>query len=476
MSTSKRTESFGLLDPDRLFPANESTHKLARELFAEIERLPIISPHGHTDPRWFAENQPFANPTDLLVTPDHYVLRMLVSQGISFEMLGIAPVGETSNSDPRLVWQLFAENYYLFRGTPSRLWLDHTFESLFGLSEPLNAATAEAYYTTINDKLQQAEYLPRALYDRFNIEVIATTESALDDLAWHDQISRSDWNGKVVTTYRPDSVIDPDFEGFHANLETFGVLTQCDTSNFDGYLDAHRNRRAFFRKHGATASDHGHPTANTASLSPHDAADLYQKIRKNEHTPADAETFRGQMLTEMAKMSVEDGMVMQIHPGSHRNHNQAVFSKFGRDKGFDIPTQTNYVDALKPLLNTVGMEKNLRVILFTLDETVYARELAPLAGAYPSLTLGPAWWFHDSAEGMMRFRQCMTETAGFYNTAGFNDDTRAFCSIPARHDVARRIDCAFLADQVARGILRRDEAHEVAWELSYGLAKKAYRL
>ena len=476
MASPNKQEKPGLLDPDRLFPVDEKSRQLARSLFAEIKDLPIISPHGHTDPKWFAENKPFENPTDLLVTPDHYLLRMLVSQGVRLEELGIPTIGQKNTSDPEKVWQLFAENYYLFRGTPSRLWLDHTFETLFGLSAPLSAETAGHYYATISEKLRQPEFLPRALFDHFRIEAIATTESALDDLAWHDQIAQSSWNGRVITTYRPDSVVDPDFEGFHTNIEKFGQLTQCDVSSFEGYLDAHRTRRAYFKKQGATATDHGHPTASTANLPASAASQLFQKIINDDYSAADAETFRGQMLTEMARLSVEDGLIMQIHPGSFRNHSPEIMTNFGRDKGFDIPTPTDYVHALNPLLSTVGQQNELTIILFTLDETSYARELAPLAGAYPCLKLGPAWWFHDSAEGMMRFRQNTTETAGFYNTVGFNDDTRAFCSIPARHDVARRIDCAYLADQVARGILRLDEAHELAWELAYGLAKKAYRL
>ena len=476
MSKSSEAGITGLLDPDRLFPPDEKCRQLARNLFAEINSLPIISPHGHTDPKWFAENKPFENPTDLLVTPDHYLLRMLVSQGIPLEDLGILKAGHKNSVDPQQVWRIFAENYYLFRGTPSRMWLDHTFETLFGLAEPLSAETASSYYASIDEKLQRPEFLPRALFDQFNIEAIATTESALDDLAWHDQIAQSDWNGRVITTYRPDSVIDPDFEGFRTNIDKFGQLTHCDVTSFEGYLTAHRARRSYFKNRGATATDHGHPSAVTADLPSDAAAELYQTTLNGKHTPKDAEIFRGQMLTEMARMSIEDGLVMQIHPGSHRNHSQETMEHFGRDMGFDIPSQTDYVNALKPLLNAVGLQKNLTLILFTLDETSYARELAPLAGAYPCLKLGPAWWFHDSAEGMMRFRQNTTETAGFYNTVGFNDDTRAFCSIPARHDVARRIDCAYLAGQVSRGILRLDEAHEIAWELAYGLAKKAYRL
>jgi glucuronate isomerase len=182
------------------------------------------------------------------------------------------------------------------------------------------------------------------------------------------------------------------------------------------------------------------------------------------------------MLVEMARMSLEDGLVMQIHPGSYRNHNRGLFERFGRDKGADIPMQTDYVNSLRPLLQRYGNEPDLTVILFTLDETVYSRELAPLAGHYPILKLGPPWWFHDSPEGMRRFREQVTETAGFYNTVGFNDDTRAFLSIPARHDVARRMDCSFLAKLVVEHRLPEDEAHEVARDLAYNLAKAAYKL
>ena len=319
-------------------------------------------------------------------------------------------------------------------------------------------------------------YRPRALFKRFNIEAIATTEGALDDLKWHRMIRDGGWKGRVVTAYRPDSVVDPDFEGFAANLDRLGEITGNDTGTWAGYLDAHRQRRACFKEFGATSSDHGHPTAETGNLSDAAAEELFNRIRRGSDDERERRHFRAQMLTEMAKMSLDDGLVLQIHPGSWRNHSPAIMQKFGRDKGFDIPTRTDYVTALKPLLDAVGTERNLTVIVFTLDETSYARELAPLAGVYPALKLGPAWWFHDSPEGMRRFREMTTETAGFYNTVGFNDDTRAFPSIPARHDVARRVDCAFLARLVAEHRLREDEAHELARELAYTLAKKAYRL
>jgi len=466
-----------LTDPDLLFPAEGRPLALARALYASVKDLPIISPHGHTDPRWFALNEPFPDPAQLLIVPDHYIFRMLFSQGVGLEELGVATLdGAPAETDGRTIWRHFAERYYLFRGTPTRLWFDHVLEHLFGIDEPLDADTADRHYDTITALLARDDYRPRALFERFNIEAIATTDSALDDLRWHRMIRESGWNGRVVTAYRPDAVVDPDFEGFSANLDRLGEITGCDTGAWAGYLEAHRKRRGYFKEFGATSSDHGHPTAETANLSDAAAEELFNRIRRGSGDERERRLFRAQMLTEMAKMSRDDGLVLQIHPGSWRNHSPAIFKQFGRDKGFDIPTKTDYVTALKPLLDCVGLERDLTIILFTLDETSYARELAPLAGVYPALKLGPAWWFHDSPEGMRRFRETTTETAGFYNTVGFNDDTRAFPSIPARHDVARRVDCAFLARLVAEHRLREEEAHELARELAYALAKKAYRL
>jgi glucuronate isomerase len=435
-----------------------------------VAGLPIVSPHGHTDPAWFALNEPFGNASELLLQPDHYVLRMLYSQGVAMDDL-IGP-----EADPRAAWRLFAERYRLFQGTPSRIWLDWVFAEVFGLAVRLGADTADLYFDTITDALKGPEFRPRALFERFGIEVIATTESPLDTLEHHRTIRDSRWSGKVITAYRPDPVVDPEFEGFHANLDGLSQLTGEDCRTWRGYLAAHRKRRTFFAEMGATSTDHGHPTAQTADLPSLDAEALFGKVAAGRFTPAEAELFRAQMLTEMAAMSQDDGLVMQIHPGSFRNHNRDLYVRFGRDKGADIPTRTDYVHALRPLLDRFGNAPDFTLILFTLDESAYARELAPLAGHYPCLRLGPAWWFHDSPEGMRRFRKMTTETAGFYNTVGFNDDTRAFLSIPARHDVARRIDCGFLAELVAEHRLELDEAHELARALAYDLAKAAYKL
>lgn len=460
------------LHPDRLFPADPTVRGITRDLYAGIKNLPIVSPHGHTDPEWWATDANFGNAAELLLHPDHYVFRMLYSQGVSLDTLGIC----NPAADPRESWRLFAARYQLFRGTPSRMWLDWVFAEAFGIDVQLSEATSDHYFDTITAALATDAFRPRALFERFNIEVIATTEGPLDDLRHHEAIRSSGWHGKVITAYRPDPVVDPDFEGFHANLAKFSELTGEDCLSWPGYLAAHRQRRAFFASMGATSTDHGHPTAQTANLSRAEAEVLFRKVSRGSVTGAEAELFRAQMLTEMAAMSCDDGLVMQLHPGAMRNHNAGVFASVGRDKGADIPTRTDYVHALKPLLDRFGNERDLSIILFTLDESTYARELAPLAGHYPCLKLGPAWWFHDSPEGMRRFRQATTETAGFYNTVGFNDDTRAFLSIPARHDVARRIDCGFLAQLVAEHRIEDWEAAELAHEVTYGLVKRAYKL
>jgi glucuronate isomerase len=435
--------------------------------------MPILSPHGHTDPRWFAEDATFPDPTALFLLPDHYILRMLYSQGIAMETL-------REGADPKHsqeVWRLFAANYHLFRGTPTRLWLDYVFQELFGLDVRLSKATADVYWETISEHLAREEFRPRALYDRFRMEVIATTDSALHNLEAHAAIRSSGWKGCVIPTFRPDAVVDPEFAGFRRNLATLGAMTGEDTSSWKGYLAALGARRRFFKQQGATATDHGHPTAATANLSRGEAETLFRRVtRTDEPAPADAELFRAQMLSEMARMSVEDGLVMQLHVGSLRNYNPVLLAKWGRDQGADIPTPTNYVHALHPLLARYGNERDFRLILFTLDEATYSRELAPLAGHYPSVILGPPWWFLDSPEGMLRFRQHVTETAGFYNTAGFNDDTRAFLSIPGRHDVARRTDAAYLATLVADHRLDEDEALEVARDLTGPLVRRAYKL
>ncbi len=464
------------LHEDRLFPSDPSARSVARALYGEVKALPIISPHGHTDPQWFATDAPFSNAAELLLQPDHYLYRMLYSQGVSLAALGVPAHGKAADVDPREAWRLFAANMHLFRGTPSAMWLGHVFREVFGFTDRLSPETADACFDRIGEALATEAFRPRALFERFNIELLATTEGPHEQLVHHEAIRDSGWKGRVVTAYRPDAVIDAEDERFGPAMEAFANLTGQDVFSWDGYLEAHRIRRAAFADLGATSTDHGHPTAGTADLSHTEAEALFRRIVTGPVSPDEAELFRAQMLTEMARMSLDDGLVMQIHPGSFRNHNRMLFEGYGRDKGADIPRPTEYVRALKPLLDAFGTDPRLSMIVFTLDETAYSRELAPLAGHYPCLKLGPAWWFHDSPEGMRRFREQTTETAGFYNTVGFNDDTRAFLSIPARHDVARRVDCAFLARLVTEHRLDIDEAHEVAVDLAYNLPKRAYKL
>ncbi|MBS1799314.1 MAG: glucuronate isomerase [Acidobacteria bacterium] len=465
-----------MLDPMRLFPVEPSARAVAAKLYDTVRDLPILSPHGHTDPAWFAKDEAFPDPAALFIQPDHYIFRMLYSQGVSLESLGIPQNDGKRQADPREVWRIFARNYYLFRGTPTRLWLDYSLSTLFGLTERLGTSNADEYYDVISRKLQTPEFRPRALFEKFNIEVLSTTDSPLDTLDYHKAIRASGWKGRVLPTFRPDVVIDAEYTGFLENIERLGAITGEKVGTFKGYLNALRNRRAFFKSMGATATDHGHLTAMTADLDAQAAESLYQRIVSGRSTPEEQQIFQAQMLTEMAGMSVEDGLTMQLHPGSIRNHNKLVYEKFGRDKGADIPSATEYVRNLRPLLSKYGNEPGFTFILFTLDESTFSRELAPLAGHYPVLRLGPPWWFHDSPEGMMRFRETATETAGFYNTVGFNDDTRAFLSIPSRHDVARRIDCAFLGNLVAQHRLDQDEAFEVVKDLTVNLVKKAYKL
>ena len=465
------------LHPDRLFSNDPDQRAVSRRLYEQVSDLPIISPHGHTDPLWFADNAAFPDPANLLVTPDHYVFRMLYSQGVSLEKLGIHRLdGGAVEPNPRRVWQTFADHYHLFLGTPSKIWLDHALHEVFGVTTALSSESAMDIYDHCDERLKQPEFLPRALFERFNIQFLATTEGALDDLAAHDRILNSGWKGRVVTTYRPDAAVDPEFEGFSENVAQLAELTGEDTSNWQGYLAAHQIRRQYFIKRGATATDHGHPTASTRDLSEHACQKLLDGALAGTLTGEESEDFRGQMLTEMAAMSLQDGLVMQIHAGVVRNHNQDVMTQFGRDKGGDLPAPANYVEGLKPLLDKYGNESSLNIILFTLDETTYGRDLAPLAGHYPVLKLGPPWWFFDSVEGMLRYKKSILETAGFFNTCGFNDDTRAFLSIPARHDVARRMDCRHLAELVVEHRLDEDQALELAREQAVGLVQRAYNL
>ena len=433
---------------------------MARALYEETRQLPIVSPHGHVDPRILAENTPFPNPAALIVQPDHYILRLLYANGVPLESL--------LQGDPRRVWQLFAEHYYLFRGTPSGAWLDHELNQVLGVGGRVSGENADQVYDEIVEKLGSPEFRPRALFERFNIEVLATTDSATDPLEHHVAIRKSGWNGRVIPTFRPDALFAI------ASPEWRGLVE--DVPDFAGFVRLIAERRAYFKQLGATATDHGVLEPYAEALREEDVEFLFQRARQGESTDYDERRFIAHMLTEMARLSLDDGLVMQIHPGALRDHNTQVFERFGPHMGGDIPVATEFTRNLRPLLNSYGNDPRFTLVLFTLDESTYSRELAPLAGHYPAVRLGPPWWFHDSIEGMRRFRERTTETASIYKTAGFNDDTRAFCSIPARHDLARRMDANYLGGLVARHVIDESDARKMARALAYELVRKTYRL
>jgi glucuronate isomerase len=466
------------LPEDRYFDAEPRQKEIALHLYRQVADKPLVCPHGHVDPRMFADpDYQFGSPADLLLIPDHYIFRMLYSQGIPLEDLGVPRVdGGPVESDQRKIWQIFAENFYLFRGTPTGMWFKQELIEVFGVREQLNGASAQRIYDHIADCLTRAEFRPRRLFEQFNIEVLATTDAAHDRLEHHQAIKASDWTGRVVPTFRPDGVVNLDRPDWHANLQALEETCGYKITSYKQLVEALAERREYFKAMGATATDHAALTPLTYRLSNTEAEAIFQRALKGEPLqPHEPEVFTGNMLIEMARMSIEDGLVMQFHPGSYRNHNPQVFERFGFDKGCDIPIQVDYTRGLKPLLDRYGNDSRLTLILFTLDETTYSRELAPLAGHYPALKLGPPWWFHDSLNGMQRFREQVMETAGLYNTVGFNDDTRAFPSIPARHDLARRVDANWIAGLVVRGIVEMDDAEEMIHDAAYRLAKRAYK-
>ncbi|MEL6103530.1 MAG: glucuronate isomerase [Pseudomonadota bacterium] len=465
-----------MLHPERLLPADPTIRATAKTLYERVSDAPLVCPHGHCDASWFVEDQPFPNATDLLITPDHYVLRMLASQGISYETLGVPRAdGSRAEVDPRAVFQFFANNYHLFAGTPSRVWLDHALYEVLGVPTRLKAETADTVFDHVNRQLAKPRFRPRALYQSFGIEVLATTDNATDPLDAHTRLKAQGF-GRIVPTFRPDALTDPCRSDFAPSMIALAEQTGEDVTNWAGFLNALKARRAVFLALGATASDHGVESPLTADLPVFECQVLLDKANAGTITSGEAKQFQAQMLTEMAAMSADDGLVMQIHAGSRRNYAPSVFERYGRDKGYDMPGAVAWTEGLKPLLDRFGFEPNLQLVLYTLDETAYGRELAPLAGAFPTVLLGAPWWFFDSPEGMRRYRSQVIETAGFFNTAGFVDDTRAFLSIPARHDVARRMDAGFLACLVAEHQLEIEEAEMLIEALATGLVRNAYKL
>jgi glucuronate isomerase len=465
------------LHPDRALPTDSSQRPVARAIYDQVKDLPIISMHGHVEAQVFAENRPFADPAHLLIVPDHYVCRMLYSQGMRPEQLGIPRVdGGVTETDSRVIWGHFCANWRLFRGTPSRYWLADEFAGVFGITEAPSAENADKLYDQVAQVLAGPTFRPQQLLDRFNIELISTTDPAGSSLDHHVSLAKQGFGERVLPTFRPDAVVYLDRTDWQPSIEALASASGIDVASYDGYLAALRERRQAFARMGALASDHGHFHADTTPLPPTVAAELYQRrYAGGEVNQAEVHAFAAHMLFQMAAMAREDGLVMQIHPGVFRDHHLGVFATYGQDKGFDIPVSTEFTQALQPLLDAFGMDPGFRCVVFTIDETVYTRELAPMAGVYPSMRLGAPWWFIDSPESMRRFFETATETAGFYNMSGFVDDTRAYCSIPARHDLYRRMSAGYLSRLVIEHRLGEDEAIETAIDLAYHLPKLAYQ-
>jgi len=462
---------------DRYFDPDPAQRQIARELYGQVADLPFVCPHGHVDPALFAnEDASFGTPAELLIIPDHYVFRMLYSQGVPLESLGVRRIdGGPVETDHRAIWQTFAEHFYLFRGTPTGAWLAHELYSVFGIEEKLCGATAQLIYDQLAAKLAAPEFRPRALFERFHVEVLCTTDAASDSLAHHQAMRDSGWGGDIRPTFRPDDVVKLLAPGWKANLDRLSDLTGSEVGSYAAYIRALEERRNAFKQLGAKATDHDAQTAYTAELSEAEADAILKRALQGRATEEDASCFLAHMLMEFARMSIEDGLVMQVHVGSVRNHNRAILDCFGPDGGCDIPQTTEFTHNLRALLNKYGNDRRLTLILFTLDEVTYSRELAPLAGHYPALKVGPPWWFQDSIHGTKRYLDRIVDTAGLYNTVGFNDDTRAFPSIPARHDLWRRAVSDWLAGLVMRGVVDMDDAHEMALDAAYRLAKRAYK-
>ena len=464
------------LQPDRLLPADPATRAIARRLYAATSDLPIISPHGHVPPEWLAKDTPFTDPTSLLISPDHYVFRLLHAQGVSLADLGVggAELGEAGS---RRAWRLFCENWAAFRGTASRFWMESVLADVFGLTERPSAATADTIYDAIAAALATPEFRPRALADRFGISVLATTDDPVDDLEHHRTL-RDDPTvaTRVAPTFRPDRYLEAGRADFGDLAKALGAAADVDTSTYAGYLSALEDRRRFFKAQGGVSTDHSHVDVVTLTLEPDEAARIYASALTGDANEAETTAFRRHMLVEMARMATEDGLVMTLHPGVHRNHHAPTSDRFGPDTGHDIPVGIELTRGLQHLLGRYGTAEGFQLILFTLDETVFSREIAPLAGFYPSVYAGAPWWFLDAPEAVRRYRGAVTETAGFHRTSGFIDDTRAFLSIPARHDMSRRLDAAYLAQLVAEHRLDEDEALETAVDLVTTIPTKAFKL
>ncbi len=464
------------LDADRLLPADPVQRTIARRLYEAVRELPVISPHGHVDPRVLLDNEPFPDPATLLVTPDHYVTRLLHADGVALEDLGVGQ-GPLSERQSRRIWRALCEHWALFAGTPVRFWLEAELAEIFGVRKRPSAASADQIYDQIAERLGQEDYRPRALFERFRIAVLATTDDPCSDLAAHAAL-RADptWPGRVIPTFRPDRYLEPAQPGWRDAVAQLAAAADTDTGDYAGFVRALQARRQYFVAHGARSADHSHADVRTDALAPSEAARIYRAALARQCSAEQALAFRRHMLAEMARMSCDDGLVMTLHPGVRRNHHRPTFKRYGPDSGHDIPIRCEFTDALAPLLERFGTHPGFHLVVFTVDETAWSRELAPLAGFYPSLYVGVPWWFLDAPEAIRRFRAAVTEIAGFARTSGFVDDTRAFCSIPARHDMARRVDAGFLATLVAEHRLDADEATQIAIDLAGALPTRVFKL
>ena len=463
--------------PDRLLPADPTTRAVARELLADVQHLPIISPHGHVPAAVIADDAPFPDPTTLLVTADHYVTRLIHAAGIPLDEVGVGP----DPVDARNAWRRFAEAWPLFDGTATGYWLRSEFEHVFDIPESMVEALpsggADAVYDALAEKLSEPSFRPRHLFKEFGLEVLASTDDPLDSLAAHTQLREdASFSGRVLPTFRPDAYLDPAHSDWQQNVERLTAEAADDIDGFAGYLRALENRRHYFIEHGAVSADHGVRAPRTVKLDPAEAEALFAEVRRGDATPVQQEAFAAHMLYQMARMSVEDGLVMTVHPGSYRNHHGPTARRFGADTGHDIPVAVDYTESIRPVLQDFGTAEGFHLLLFTLDETVFSRELAPLAGFYPSVFIGAPWWFLDAPDAMLRFRSAVTETAGFSRTSGFIDDTRAFCSIPARHDASRRVEASFLARLVVEHRIKEARAHELIVDIVDGAPRRVFKL
>jgi glucuronate isomerase len=464
------------LHRDRLLPADPGVRAIARRLYAAVRELPIISPHGHVDPRILLDDEPFRDPAGLLVTPDHYVTRLLHASGVPLDALGVG-LGPLPETEAREVWRRLCTHWPVFRGTSMRYWLDAELAEIFGVSARPSAATADAIYDQVAERLSRPGYRPRALFERFRISVLATTDDPADDLSAHIALADDDtWSGRVIPTFRPDRYLEPVQPGWADLVGRLGEAADVDTGDYAGWVSAMERRRRYFIEHGGTSADHSHSDVRTDPLEPAEAKRVYAAALTGRATVAEAVALRRHMLLEMARMSCDDGLVMTLHPAVRRDHHRPTAEKFGADVGADIPLRVEFTDALRPLLERYGTHPNLHLVVFTVDETVFSRELGPLAGFYPSLYVGAPWWFLDAPDAVRRFRGAVTESAGFSRTAGFVDDTRAFCSIPARHDMSRRLDSGYLAGLVAEHRIDEDEALDIAIDLVTGRPQEVFKL